>query len=346
MHRDEQHVAARLKTERRPEGTRQRHGDDDELDCLYVDDVRVAEGPPRPRGAGAQPACPHTVAGEHAASTGCGQTAGVSLIPDVRSAPVAPAALSAVETMAEMQQCLDLWNRVWTRADGDIVPLSMLKALVHSGNYLWAYREAGVVAGAALGFLGEVDGQIVLHSHVMAVDRAWRGRGVGSALKHHQRDWCVSRGVSRIRWTYDPLLVPNARLNLDRLGARGIEYVEDFYGALHDAFNAQDRTDRIVVEWDLAAATPEASSSRPQGVVVALDALGVPRACPTAADDPRRVLSCPLPQDILALRGQHPELAAAWRTAVRIGLGSALRAGYRATATHRGPGYLLTREDR
>ena len=58
------------------------------------------------------------------------------------------------------------------------------------------------------------------HSHMLAVRPEWRGRDVSVRLKLFQRSWCLARGIRLVTWTYDPLLLKNARLNLVRLRAR------------------------------------------------------------------------------------------------------------------------------
>ena len=45
---------------------------------------------------------------------------------------------------------------------------------------------------------------------------------------------------------FDPLVRRNARLNLVRLGADVTDYLPDFYGAMDDAVNAGDRSDRLL----------------------------------------------------------------------------------------------------
>ncbi|NEP08647.1 MAG: GNAT family N-acetyltransferase, partial [Okeania sp. SIO4D6] len=34
--------------------------------------------------------------------------------------------------------------------------------------------------------------------------------GVGRAMKQHQRDWAIERGIPWITWTFDPLVRRNA----------------------------------------------------------------------------------------------------------------------------------------
>ena len=92
----------------------------------------------------------------------------------------------------------------------------------------------------------------VLHSHYLAVDPDYRRTGLGVALKHEQRQWCLANGRTAMRWTYDPLQLGNAHLNLRSLGAVGVRYHPNFYGAM-GGINGGLPSDRVVVEWDLVA---------------------------------------------------------------------------------------------
>ncbi|MFE6256812.1 GNAT family N-acetyltransferase [Agromyces sp. NPDC057865] len=143
---------------------------------------------------------------------------------------------------------------------------AMIQAIEHAGATVLvavADDEGGVVGaeaagtgrvaaplGAALGFLGWNDG-LHIHSHMNAVDPAARGRGIGLALKLRQRAICLAHGVDEVRWTYDPLIRRNARMNLVRLGAEVIAFLPDFYGELDDAITGTDRSDRFEVRWRL-----------------------------------------------------------------------------------------------
>jgi chorismate synthase len=90
----------------------------------------------------------------------------------------------------------------------------------------------------------------VLHSHYLAVDPDYRRTGLGVALKHQQRDWCLANGRTAMRWTFDPLQLGNAHLNLRSLGAIGARYHANLYGPM-GGINGGLPSDRLVVEWDL-----------------------------------------------------------------------------------------------
>lgn len=114
--------------------------------------------------------------------------------------------------------------------------------------------EGGIVAGAFDGdrIVGYVFGfpasdMAVQHSHRLAVLPEYRGFGIGARLKTYQREWCRARGIRIIRWTYDPLLVRNAHLNMVHLGAIGCRYLINYYGN-EGSYQAGIDTDRVVAE--------------------------------------------------------------------------------------------------
>ena len=53
---------------------------------------------------------------------------------------------------------------------------------------------------------------------------------IGAQLKWEQRRDALSRGIRHMEWTFDPLAIPNAFLNIHRLGAISRTYLVDFYG--------------------------------------------------------------------------------------------------------------------
>jgi predicted GNAT superfamily acetyltransferase len=69
-----------------------------------------------------------------------------------------------------------------------------------------------------------------LHSHMLAVKQGYRDRGLGFRLKMAQREEALTRGIRLIQWTFDPLEIKNAFLNISKLGAIARTYHVDFYG--------------------------------------------------------------------------------------------------------------------
>jgi predicted GNAT superfamily acetyltransferase len=96
---------------------------------------------------------------------------------------------------------------------------------------------------------GVRNGHAYLHSHHLAVLPAWRNGGVGRRLKLAQRDDALARGIELIEWTFDPLEIKNAHLNIARLGAIARRYRHNFYGHTSSPLQGGLPTDRLVAEW-------------------------------------------------------------------------------------------------
>jgi predicted GNAT superfamily acetyltransferase len=246
-----------------------------------------------------------------------------------------------------------LFDTVWGRdADvGAMLPPEALTALAHAGGQVsGAFRDDELV-GATAAFVGlSADGTVHLHSHVTGVLPAVAGTGVGRALKLHQRAWCLARGVTRVTWTFDPLVRRNAVFNLVLLGAKAVAYQEDAYGPMSDARNAGLPTDRLVADWDLLGprvraalggrpAEPDVASLRRGGAEAVVDIGPDGQPIVTASDRPRRLVR--VPGDIEALRVHDPGLARSWARAIRAELGGAMTAGMRVTGFTRDGWYLL-----
>jgi predicted GNAT superfamily acetyltransferase len=187
-----------------------------------------------------------------------------------------------------------------------------------------------------------------LHSHITGVAPGGQHRGIGFALKLHQRAWALARGVPLVVWTFDPLVARNAWFNLAKLGALPTAYLEDFYGPMTDAINAGMASDRLLLTWrldDPAVAAACAGRPRQPAPVPAEAALAVgPDLEPVAADTDAPAVTVALPPDA---EGLAPERRRAWRAAVRQALGGRLAAGATVAGFLRHPDrYLVQRPDR
>jgi predicted GNAT superfamily acetyltransferase len=90
-----------------------------------------------------------------------------------------------------------------------------------------------------------------LHSHMTAVLDGWRDRGIGRRLKIFQREDALARGIERIDWSFDPLQIKNAYINLVRLGAIVRRFIPNMYGAFSSPLQGGLPTDRLIAEWHL-----------------------------------------------------------------------------------------------
>jgi predicted GNAT superfamily acetyltransferase len=86
---------------------------------------------------------------------------------------------------------------------------------------------------------------------MLAVREAWRNRGLGAQLKLEQRREALARGIRYMEWTFDPLEIKNAFLNIHKLGAVVCGYRVNFYGVSSSRLQGGLPTDRLLAEWRL-----------------------------------------------------------------------------------------------
>ncbi|MGI3786428.1 MAG: hypothetical protein ACRYG2_37270 [Janthinobacterium lividum] len=249
----------------------------------------------------------------------------------------------------EMVDASALLAEVW-RTDPRESPMEpgLLVALGFAGNYVsGAFDDAGVMVGACAGFLGAPLGGL-LHSHVAAVRRG-APRGVGTALKLHQRAWCASRGIGVVAWTYDPLIARNAWFNLGRLGAHVEAYLIDFYGLMDDGLNAGEASDRLLVHWPVEPeeVTPPPEPVRTHAALVADDE-GAPQPAPAVPADAEAV-TLAVPPDVEALRASDRPgdraTASRWRATFRAAYADLHEQGWRVRGFVRSGHYVLGRPE-
>jgi chorismate synthase len=242
--------------------------------------------------------------------------------------------LRRVETLVEYQECLAIQRETWGTDFTELVPPAILMVAQKLGGVCaGAFAPDGRMLGFVFGITGIRDGRLAHWSDMLAVRPEARGAHIGERLKHYQRDLVRAVGVDTIYWTFDPLVARNAHLNLNRLGARPIEYVPDMYGSdtgspLHGAL----ATDRIVVAWDLArSAVPTQGAPRP-GVLVNPVTEGLP-----SLDGLRRapIVRIAIPRDLEAEPNDRREI---WRAVTREAFLTYLQWGYEVVGFRRGEG--------
>lgn len=153
-------------------------------------------------------------------------------------------------TIQEFDACVALQKEVWNFEDVDLVPLRIFVVGEKiGGQIIGAFDGNDVLVGFAFSIPGARDGHSYLHSHMLAVRESWRNHGLGRRLKLAQRDDAIQQGFELIEWTFDPLEIKNAHLNLVRLGAIARRYSVNHYGDSSSPLQGGLPTDRLVAEW-------------------------------------------------------------------------------------------------
>jgi predicted GNAT superfamily acetyltransferase len=236
------------------------------------------------------------------------------------AAAAAGVSLRPLTSVGDADGVLEVMIATW--GNHQLLPREMIVALGESGNAPFgALDDDGLLVGYVLGWAGvdEADG-LHVHSHMLAALPDRRHRGVGYALKLAQRAQALDQDVHVVRWTFDPMVARNAWVNLGKLGAVADRFRRDFYGAMTDTLNDGERSDRLVVRWDL---------DREPG----------PRAAPD------EVHTVTVPTDYQELRGRDPAAARAARDETAAALETHLGEGRVAVGFDRDrSAYLLAAE--
>jgi predicted GNAT superfamily acetyltransferase len=170
----------------------------------------------------------------------------------------------------ELEACVQLQVETWGYDRTDIIPRKAFLVMQKVGGQILGAFDTSLPgappngdAESMVGFVMSLpgvktgtnspDGLPVpyLHSHMLAVREAYRNRGIGVQLKLAQRDEALGRGIRLMEWTFDPVEIKNAFLNIHKLGAIARTYRENFYGVSSSRLQGGLPTDRLVAEWHL-----------------------------------------------------------------------------------------------
>ena len=146
---------------------------------------------------------------------------------------------------AEMRAVEELQKDVWGIPDLDVVPLSHLVAAKAAGGVLLGAFDRETLIGFVYGFVSYEQGTVAHHSHMLAVNPAYRNFNLGYKLKLAQRERVLVQGIRVMTWTFDPLQSLNAYFNFSKLGVLSDRYFVNFYGEEAASFLHRNGTDRL-----------------------------------------------------------------------------------------------------
>jgi predicted GNAT superfamily acetyltransferase len=166
----------------------------------------------------------------------------------------------------ELEACVQLQVETWGYDPTDVIPRKAFLVWQKVGGQVIGAFDPEIPGSAPegepeslVGFVlslpgikaGKGEPQPYLHSHMMAVREGYRNQGLGVQLKLAQRKEALERGIRHIEWTFDPLEIKNAFLNIRKLGAIARSYYVDFYGVSSSRLQGGLPTDRLLAEWRL-----------------------------------------------------------------------------------------------
>jgi predicted GNAT superfamily acetyltransferase len=139
---------------------------------------------------------------------------------------------------------------IWGFADSELLPVRFLVVVSKVGGHVFGAYDGPEMVGFCFAIPGVKPGKMpYLHSHMLGVLPAYHNTGIGRRLKLKQREEALSRGIQLIEWTFDPLELKNAFLNIEKLGAIVRRYYPNQYGTTSSPLHGGLPTDRCIAEW-------------------------------------------------------------------------------------------------
>jgi predicted GNAT superfamily acetyltransferase len=187
------------------------------------------------------------------------------------NAPADSIVIRRCHDIEELRRAVALQKEVWNFTDAELVPLRLFVVAEKVGGQVLGAFDGTEMVGFALAVPGVRGGHSYLHSHMLAVRTEYRNGGLGRRIKLFQREEALERGIELIEWTFDPLEIKNAYLNIEKLGAIVRRYTINQYGITTSPLQGGLPTDRLIAEWWLKSRRVErllANGSVPSQEVV------------------------------------------------------------------------------
>jgi chorismate synthase len=260
----------------------------------------------------------------------------------------APTAVDGIEIedlngTAKVREVERLQTESWRANEAWIVPSHVLLIVSEYGGILLGARVDGELAGFVLGFLAQTDGHLFHASHMLGVHPAAQHQGIGAALKCRQREVARGQGLDLMSWTFDPLEARNAHFNFHKLGTVCRTYRPDYYGPMPDALNRDLPSDRLLVEWHLGE-SPAAQAVGDIPRPILRNREGLPQFDGRALEDGLPI-GIQIPPHLQQLKRDAPDVALAWRLAVRQAFSAAFAQGYLACDFREGAYVLVPAQE-
>jgi len=190
--------------------------------------------------------------------------------------------------LSEFEEVLAMQKTIWGFEDIELLPLRFLVVVSKVGGHVFGAYDGSQMVGFCFAIPGiKSDGRPYLHSHMLGVLPEYRNAAVGRRLKLRQREDALARGIQLIEWTFDPLELKNAFLNIEKLGAIVRRYNPNQYGTTSSPLHGGLPTDRCIAEWWIAS----------------------PRAAGQRAAHPETAERISYPADIARIRAEEPARA-------------------------------------
>ncbi|GAA0426962.1 MAG: GNAT family N-acetyltransferase [Bacillota bacterium] len=236
--------------------------------------------------------------------------------------------IQKITEMDALESILHLENQIW----GNATPVHQTYTAINNGGLMLGAYDGDKLIGFSYSFTGYDGQEVYLYSHMLGLLPDYRKAGLGERMKRKQAEIADQMGYEKMIWTFDPLQSLNAYLNMNKLGATGVKYKENYYGDMDDGLNRGMATDRIIIEWHW---NEDKSLENVQTVieeqVLLLEKEGMPISNLHADQNLKEnAYFVSVPNNIQEIKSNQLELAIDWRMKTRAVFNCLFKQGYRA----------------
>ena len=249
----------------------------------------------------------------------------------------------------EMPAIQAIQRAAWNMPDVGLVPLNFFKTAAYNGGLVLGAFDGDRAVGFLLtipailnqpreGIEGIFSGRYKFHSVMMGVHPDYHSRGIGHQLKVAQRQFTIEQGVTMVSWSYEPLLAPNAWLNIARLGGVVDLFEVAFYGEangwaedrfLVDWWVTSERVERRLIGAEHPHALAEHLAAGAELIAGEWSPEGFPLAPAPQLGCEAAAFLLEIPPNLTLIRQSAPEAALAWRLSFRVMMQHYLNGPYR-----------------
>lgn len=160
--------------------------------------------------------------------------------------------IKEIDNQDDFKECEKIQRELIQLNEVGIVPAYLLElSSAHGGLTLGLYLNDKVIGYSFSLAAYSKDRGYYLFSDAMGFYRNYQRKSLGYIMKQVQYQIAKEKGVKKIFWTYDPLLGPNANINIRKVGGTVCEYELDRYSLINASSGVVIPADRFLLDWSI-----------------------------------------------------------------------------------------------
>lgn len=160
--------------------------------------------------------------------------------------------IKEIDNKDDFKECEKIQRELIQLNEVGIVPAYLLELSDSLGGLtLGLYLNEKVIGYSFSLAAYSKDRGYYLFSDAMGFYKNYQRKSLGFLMKQVQYQIAKEKGVHKIFWTYDPLLGPNANINIRKIGGMVYEYELDRYSLINASAGIIIPADRFLLDWSI-----------------------------------------------------------------------------------------------